>query len=218
VTCVYPGANAKVVADSVAAPIEQQVNGVEHMLYMSSQSTNDGAYNLTITFELGTDLNLAQVLVQNRVALATPQLPPEVQLQGVSVKKRSPSILLAVNVFSPDGRYDDLYLSNYATIQIKDELLRLEGVGDVSFLGQRDYSMRIWLDPEKAAPTRPGRPCPGGSSRPWAAGSRCAWGRGSFRRAWGCRRGPAGSGWPGPPSSPPGRWRAAWPAGSSSGR
>lgn len=151
VTCIYPGANAKVVADSVAAPIEQQVNGVERMMYMSSQCTNDGTYNLTITFELGTDLNMAQVLVQNRVALAMPQLPPQVQVQGVSTKKRSPSILLAVNLYSPDGRYDDLFLSNYATIQIKDELLRLDGVGDLTYLGQRDYSMRVWLDPQKMA-------------------------------------------------------------------
>jgi multidrug efflux pump len=151
VACQYPGANAKVVADSVAAPIEQQVNGVERMLYMSSQCTNDGVYNLTVTFELGTDLNMAQVLVQNRVALATAQLPREVQVQGVTVKKRSPSILLAVNLISPDKRYDDLYLSNYATIQIKDELLRIDGVGDIAYLGQRDYSLRIWLDPDKLA-------------------------------------------------------------------
>jgi len=151
VTAVYPGANAKVVADSVAAPIEQQVNGVERMLYMSSQCTNDGAYALTVTFDLGTDLNIAQVLVQNRVALATPQLPQQVQVQGVSTKKKSPSILLVVNLISPDERYDDIYLSNYATIQVKDELLRIQGVGDVTFLGQRDYSMRIWLDPDKMA-------------------------------------------------------------------
>ena len=151
VTAIYPGANAQVVADSVAAPIEQQVNGVERMLYMSSQCTNDGAYNLTITFELGTDLNMAQVLVQNRVSLAMPLLPAQVQVQGVSTKKKSPSILLAVNLISPDGRYDDLYLSNYATIQIKDELLRINGVGDVTYLGQRDYSMRVWLDPQKMA-------------------------------------------------------------------
>ncbi|HTN76394.1 MAG TPA: efflux RND transporter permease subunit, partial [Pirellulaceae bacterium] len=151
VTCTYPGASAQVVADSVAAPIEQQVNGVENMLYMSSQCTNDGAYTLTITFNLGTDLNMSQVLVQNRVALAMPQLPQEVQVQGVSTKKRSPSILLVVNLISPDGRYDDLYLSNYATIQIKDELARLDGVGDLTYLGQRDYSMRVWLDPDKMA-------------------------------------------------------------------
>ncbi len=151
VTCLYPGANAKVVAESVAAPIEQQVNGVEDMLYMSSQCTNDGAYNLTVTFDLGTDLNMAQVLVQNRVALAEPLLPSQVQVQGVSTKKKSPSILLAINLISPDSRYDDLYLSNYATTQIKDELLRINGVGDVAYLGQRDYSMRVWLDPQKMA-------------------------------------------------------------------
>ncbi len=139
----------------VAAPIEQQVNGVEHMLYMSSQCTNDGAYNLTVTFELGTDLNMAQVLVQNRVSLAMPQLPAQVQVQGVSTKKKSPSILLAVNLISPDGRYDDLYLSNYATIQIKDELLRIDGVGDITYLGQRDYSMRVWLDPREDGRAQP---------------------------------------------------------------
>lgn len=151
VTANYPGANAKVVADSVAAPVEEQVNGVERMMYMSSQCTNDGAYALTITFELGTDLNIAQVLVQNRVALAMPKIPSQVQVQGVSTKKKSPAILLVVNLTAPDGRYDDIYLSNYATIQVKDELLRIPGVGDVTYLGQRDYSMRIWLDPDKLA-------------------------------------------------------------------
>jgi multidrug efflux pump len=151
VTAIYPGANAEVVAESVAAPIEQQVNGVEDMLYMSSQCTNDGAYNLTVTFDLGTDLNMAQVLVQNRVSLAMPLLPPQVQVQGVSTKKKSPSILLAINLISPDGRYDDVYMSNYATIQLKDELSRINGVGDVLYLGQRDYSMRVWLDPQKVA-------------------------------------------------------------------
>jgi multidrug efflux pump len=151
VTASYPGANAQVVADSVAAPIEQQVNGVDHMLYMSSQSTNDGAYTLTVTFEIGTDPNINQVLVQNRVSLATAQLPTQVQIQGLNVKKKSPDLLLAVSLYSPKGVYDDLYLSNYATTQIRDELLRLPGVGDVTYLGQRDYSMRIWLDPEKMA-------------------------------------------------------------------
>jgi multidrug efflux pump len=151
VTAIYPGANASVVADSVAAPIEQQISGVDKMLYMSSQCTNDGAYTLTVTFELGTDPNMNQVLVQNRVSLAMPQLPQPVQVQGVTTKKKSPSILLVVNLISPDGRYDDLYLSNYATVYIKDELLRLKGVGDVTYLGQRDYSMRVWLDPEKMA-------------------------------------------------------------------
>jgi len=151
VTAFYPGANAQVVADSVAAPIEQQVNGVDHMMYMSSQSTNDGSYTLTITFEIGTDPNIDQVLVQNRVSLALAQLPTQVQIQGINVKKKSPDLLLAVNLFSPGNVYDDLYLSNYATTQIKDELLRLPGVGDIQYLGQRDYSMRIWLDPEKMA-------------------------------------------------------------------
>ena len=151
VTTSYPGASAQVVADTVAAPIEQQVNGVERMLYMSSQSTNDGNYVLTVTFEVGTDLNIAQVLVQNRVALALPQLPSQVQLQGVSTKKRSPDILLAVSLLSPDGRYDDLYMSNYATIHLQDELARIKGVGDITIFGQRNYSMRLWLDPNKLA-------------------------------------------------------------------
>jgi multidrug efflux pump len=151
VSCVYPGASAKVVADTVAAPIEQQVNGVENMLYMSSQCTNDGAYNLTVTFKLGTNLDMAQVLVQNRVSMALPTLPDVVKQTGVTTKKKSPNIMLVVNLFSPDGRYDQLYLSNYATIYVKDELARLEGVGDVAFLGQQDYSMRVWLDPEKLA-------------------------------------------------------------------
>jgi multidrug efflux pump subunit AcrB len=151
VTATYPGASAQVVADSVAAPIEQQVNGVENMMYMSSQSTNDGVYSLTITFELGADLNMAQVLVQNRVALALPLLPTQVQQQGVSTKKKSPSILMAVSITSPGGAYDDVYLSNFATIQVRDELARIPGVGDVTYLGQRDYSMRVWLDPQKMA-------------------------------------------------------------------
>jgi multidrug efflux pump len=151
VTASYPGASAQVVADTVAAPIEQQVNGVEQMLYMSSQSTNDGNYLLTVTFEVGTNLNMSQVLVQNRVALAMPQLPAQVQLQGVTIKKKSPNILFTINFVSPDGRFDDLYLSNYATIHVRDELLRLPGVGDITYLGQRDYSMRIWLDPDELA-------------------------------------------------------------------
>ena len=155
VTANYPGANAQVVADTVAAPIEQQVVGVEGMLYMSSQSNNDGSYTLDVTFALGTDVNMAQVLVQNRVAIAQPTLPDVVQAIGVTVKKRSPDILLVVNLYSDDnpetGRpyYDQLYMSNYATIQLKDALARLEGVGDVTIIGQQDYSMRVWLDPDK---------------------------------------------------------------------
>ena len=151
VSCVYPGASAQVVAETVAAPIEQQVNGVEDMLYMSSQSANDGSYTLTITFRLGVDLDQAQVLVQNRVSLAMPSLPDMVKQTGVTTKKKSPGIMLVVNLISPDQRYDQLYLSNYATVQIKDELARLEGVGDLNMLGQQDYSMRAWLDPAKVA-------------------------------------------------------------------
>jgi multidrug efflux pump subunit AcrB len=151
VFAIYPGANAEVVADTVAAPIEQQVNGVEGMMYMSSQCTNDGAYTLTVTFQNGVDLNMAQVLVQNRVSLAQPILPDLVKRRGVTVKKKSPSVLMIVNLFSPDRTRDNLYLSNYATIQLKDELSRLAGVGDITYLGQRDYSMRLWLDPQKMA-------------------------------------------------------------------
>ncbi len=151
VSAIYPGANAQVVADTVAAPIEQQVNGVENMLYMSSQCTNDGTYTLTITFQNGVDLNIAQVLVQNRVSLAQPILPDLVKRRGVTVKKKSSSVLMIVNLFSPHQTCNNLYLSNLATIQLKDELSRLSGVGDITYLGQRDYSMRIWLDPEKMA-------------------------------------------------------------------
>jgi multidrug efflux pump len=151
VSCTYPGASCKVVADTVASPIEQQVVGVENALYMSSQSTNDGGYNLTVTFEVGTNLDMAQVLVQNRVNLALPSLPSEVKQTGVSVKKKSPSILLVVNLISPNGKYDQLYLSNYATIRIRDELAQVKGVGDVTYLGQLDYSMRAWIDPDRMA-------------------------------------------------------------------
>jgi multidrug efflux pump subunit AcrB len=145
----YPGANAQVVADTVAAPIEQQIVGVEGMVAMRSQCNNDGSYTLTVTFQRGTDLNLAQVLVQNRESLAEPILPELVKRRGVSVKKKSPGALTIVSLFSPEGRFDALYLSNYANIQIRDELARVPGVGDVTLVGQRDYGARVWLDPEK---------------------------------------------------------------------
>ena len=151
VTASYPGANAKVVAETVATPIEQQINGVEKMLYMSSQSTNDGNMRLTITFEPGTNLDIAQVQVQNRVSIAEPQLPEDVRRLGLTVKKSSPDITLVVQLYSPDGRYDPLYISNYALLQVRDPLARLPGVGDIFLFGARDYSMRLWLDPRKLA-------------------------------------------------------------------
>src|SRR5205823_13611477 len=131
VSAVYPGANARVVAETVATPLEVEINGVERMLYMATSAGNDGSMNLTITFELGTDLDQAQVLVQNRVALAEPRLPEEVRRQGITIKKRSPSFLLVVNMISPNGARDQLFLSNYATLNIKDELARVSGAGDV---------------------------------------------------------------------------------------
>ncbi len=151
VSISYPGASAQVVADTVAAPIEQQVNGIENMLYMSSQMGNDGTYTLTVTFDIGTDLKTAVVMVQNRVALAMPQLPTGVQNQGITIRKKTPDILLMVHFYSPDGRYDDIYLSNYATIYVRDELLRVDGVSDITYQGQRDYSIRAWLDPQRMA-------------------------------------------------------------------
>jgi len=151
VSANYPGASSQTVASSVAAPIEQQVNGVENMLYMSSQSTNDGSYRLTVTFKLGTNLDTAQVQVQNRVATALAQLPEEVQRIGVTTRKASPDLTLAVQLFSPDDSLDRLYISNYALLQVRDQLTRLPGVGDVFIFGARDYAMRIWLDPAQVA-------------------------------------------------------------------
>ena len=145
----YPGANAEVVAETVAAPIEQQVNGVENMLYMSSVSAGDGSYTLTVTFEVGTNLDMAQVMVQNRVTLAEPNLPEEVTRQGVNTKKKSTSIILFISLTSPNGLFDELYLSNYATLNIRDQLSRIKGVGDVTIFPPSDYSMRIWLDPQQ---------------------------------------------------------------------
>ncbi|MFQ5757332.1 MAG: efflux RND transporter permease subunit [Acidiferrobacterales bacterium] len=149
VSATYPGANAQVVAETVAAPIEQQVNGVEGSIYMSSTSASDGSYKLTVSFEVGTDLDFAQVLVQNRVKLAEPNLPEEVKRQGINTKKKSTNIILFISLLSPEGRYDELFLSNYATLRIKDVLARIPGVGEVVIFPASDYSMRIWLDPRQ---------------------------------------------------------------------
>jgi hydrophobe/amphiphile efflux-1 (HAE1) family protein len=151
VTTQYPGASAQTVSDTVAAPIEQEINGVEDMLYLYSQATSNGNLTITVTFKLGTDLDKAQVLVQNRVAIAQPRLPEEVQRNGVTTRKNSPDILMVVFMLSPDDSFDQLYISNYALLQVRDQLLRLDGVGDIQMFGARDYSMRLWLDPERIA-------------------------------------------------------------------
>ncbi|MGB6347866.1 MAG: multidrug efflux RND transporter permease subunit [Methyloceanibacter sp.] len=151
VTASYPGASAEIVAKTVATPIEQEVNGVDNMLYMTSQSTSDGAMSLAVTFKLGTDLDTAQVLVQNRVAIAQPRLPEQVRSIGVTVTKQSPDLMMVIHLYSPDDSREQLYLSNYATLHVKDVLSRIDGVGNVTIFGARDYSMRIWLDPEKLA-------------------------------------------------------------------
>lgn len=151
VTTAYPGATPDTIAKTLAAPIEQEVNGVEDMLYMASQSTADGSYQLTVTFALGTDLDKAQVLVQNRVAIAQPRLPEEVRRIGVTVQKSSPDLLLVVQMFSKDETFDLGYISNYALLQVRERLRRIDGVGEVRLFGAREYSMRIWMDPERLA-------------------------------------------------------------------
>ena len=151
ITTTYPGASAETVSRTVATPLEQEINGVENMLYISSQSTGDGKLTVTVTFRIGTDLNVAQMLTQNRVQDVLPRLPEDVQRLGVEVRKSTPNILIAVHLYSPDASRDTLYLSNYATLHIKDTLARLPGVGDVQFLGGREYAMRVWLDPDKVA-------------------------------------------------------------------
>ena len=147
VKAVYPGADATTIAETVAAPIEQEVNGVEGMLYMSSTSASDGSYTLTVTFELGTDMDMAAVLVQNRVAIAEPKLPEDVRRQGITTKKQSTQILQFIALSSPSGDYDALFLSNFA-LGVKDEIARVAGVGEVTVFGAGDYSMRVWLDPQ----------------------------------------------------------------------
>ncbi len=151
VSASYPGASAEIVAKTVATPLEQEVNGVDNMLYMTSQSTSDGAMSLAVTFKLGTNLDTAQVLVQNRVSTALPRLPEEVRNIGVTVTKQSPDLMMVIHLSSPDGSRDLLYISNYATLHVKDVLARIDGVGNVTIFGARDYSMRIWLDPDKLA-------------------------------------------------------------------
>src|SRR5436853_1602671 len=147
----YPGANPKTIAETVASPLEQAINGVEESLYMSSQATGDGVMSLTVTFKLGTDIDKAQVQVQNRVSQALPKLPEEVRRLGVTTVKQSPDLTMVVHLFSPNGRYDEVYLRNYATLQVKDMLARIPGAGDVEVFGSGDYAMRVWLNPDKIA-------------------------------------------------------------------
>ncbi|MBT33429.1 MAG: hydrophobe/amphiphile efflux-1 family RND transporter [Thalassobius sp.] len=151
VTANYPGASAETISKTVATPLEQEINGVENMLYMLSQSTADGVMTLTVTFELGTDLDEAQVLVQNRVAIAEPRLPEQVRRMGVTTRKNSPDLMLVINMFSPDDTYDQIYIANYATLQVKDVISRIKGVGNMGMFGASEYSMRIWLNPDVIA-------------------------------------------------------------------
>src|ERR687894_2716405 len=151
VRAIYPGANPRVLSEAVATPLEEQINGVENMLYMSSQSTSDGVLTLNVTFRVGTDVDLAQVQVQNRVAQALPRLPDEVRQLGVTTVKSSPNFMMVVHLLSPDSRYDVTYLRNYAALNVKDRLARIQGVGQIQLFGSGDYSMRVWLDPQKIA-------------------------------------------------------------------
>ena len=151
VTAIYPGASPKTIAETVSSPLEQALNGVEGSLYMSSQATTDGVISITVTFKLGTNLDKAQVAVQNRVNQALPKLPEEARRIGVTTLKSSPDLTMVVHLTSPDGRYDEIYVRNYATLQVKDLLARIPGVGQVAVFGSGDYAMRLWLDPEKMA-------------------------------------------------------------------
>src|SRR5215831_9423725 len=149
VTGQYPGASADVVAETVVAPLEQQINGVENMIYLTSNSTGDGRFQIDVTFELGTNLDIAQVQVQNRVAIAQPRIPLDVRNIGVTTAKASPDLMMVVHLYSPDKSRDTLFVSNYATVEIIDELNRIYGVGAVTAFGSRDYAMRVWLDPDR---------------------------------------------------------------------
>src|SRR5436190_14691965 len=149
VTGQYPGASAEIVAATVVSPIEQQINGVENMLYISSNSTADGRFSISVTFDLGTNLDIAQVQVQNRVSTAQPRLPADVRNIGVTVAKSSPDLMMVVHLYSPDRSRDTLFISNFVTLEIKDPLTRIEGVGSITVFGARDFSMRIWLDPDR---------------------------------------------------------------------
>ncbi len=151
ISATYPGASAQVIAETVATPIEQEVNGVDDMLYITSQSTGDGRLSINVVFKPGTDIDQAQVLVQNRVQVAEPRLPEQVRALGLVVRKASPDLMMVVHMISPDGTRDQQYISNYATLYVKDVIARVDGVGDVRIFGARDYSMRIWLDPDKLA-------------------------------------------------------------------
>src|SRR3954466_4217623 len=151
VRATYPGANPITIAETVASPLEQAINGVEDSLYMSSQATPDGVMALTVTFKLGTDIDKAQVQVQNRVSQALPKLPEEVRRLGVTTTKQSPDLTMVVHLFSPNNRYDEVYIRNYATLQVKDVLARIPGAGDVQVFGSGDYAMRVWLNPDKVA-------------------------------------------------------------------
>src|SRR5712672_4018740 len=149
VTGQHPGASADVVASTVVAPIEEQINGVENMLYVSSNSTADGRFTIAVTFDLGTNLDIAQVQVQNRVSIAQPRLPADVRNIGVTVTKASPDLMMVVHLYSPDKSRDTLFISNYATVNVVDALTRVDGVGSLIVFGSRDYAMRIWLDPDR---------------------------------------------------------------------